>query len=141
MRVNGVDHVNIVTDDLAATARFYAEVLGLEPRHGPPPSRPDQVCWIYDARGRPILHVVARSARLSSPSAAGFDPAAAEHKTGVIDHVSLSCDGLTEMIERLERLGLPFRLSPIPRLNLTQVFIHDPNGLLLELNFVEPPAA
>ena len=37
MNVEALDHVNIITADLEGTARFYAELFGLEPRDGPPP--------------------------------------------------------------------------------------------------------
>ena len=37
MRVAALDHVNIITADLEGTVRFYAELLELEPRDGPPP--------------------------------------------------------------------------------------------------------
>ena len=40
MKVNAIDHVNIIVADLDATATFYAEVLGLDRRNGPPPLGP-----------------------------------------------------------------------------------------------------
>ena len=32
MRVDSLDHVNIITSDVEGSARFYQELLGLEPR-------------------------------------------------------------------------------------------------------------
>ena len=57
MKVNAIDHVNIIVEDLDATATFYAEVLGLDRRNGPPPLPPTQVQWMYDDAGRPVVHI------------------------------------------------------------------------------------
>ena len=35
MKVNALDHVNIIAADLDGTARFYAELFGLERRNAP----------------------------------------------------------------------------------------------------------
>ena len=40
MKVNALDHVNIITADLDGTARFYAELFGLERRDARVPRRP-----------------------------------------------------------------------------------------------------
>ncbi|MBS0476515.1 MAG: glyoxalase/bleomycin resistance/extradiol dioxygenase family protein, partial [Proteobacteria bacterium] len=37
MRVNSLDHYNVITDRLDATAQFYVDVLNLERRDGPAP--------------------------------------------------------------------------------------------------------
>ena len=42
MTVTALDHVNIRTRDVHASARFYADLLGLEARGGPAPFPPDQ---------------------------------------------------------------------------------------------------
>src|SRR5262250_2375375 len=52
MPVESLDHVNIITADLEGTARFYAELFGLEPRDGPPPLTHANARWMYDAAGR-----------------------------------------------------------------------------------------
>ena len=43
--------------------------------------------------------------------------------------------GLTDMIERLEKLDVPVRHRKVPDLGLHQVFLHDPNGVMIELNY------
>ena len=40
MQVEALDHVNIITDDLDGTAKFYEDLLGLERRDAPPPHLP-----------------------------------------------------------------------------------------------------
>ncbi len=39
------------------------------------------------------------------------------------------------MLARLDRLGLAYRCTGVASVGLRQVFVRDPNGVLLELNF------
>ena len=123
MPVVGLDHVNIQTRDVPGAARFYAELLGLEPRNAPSGSAPDRVQWLHDDTGRPILHV----------GHADRDPGS----TGPIHHVALACSGKAEIIERLERSGAHYDVHENESAGLTQIFTTDPQGILLELNFAD----
>jgi catechol 2,3-dioxygenase-like lactoylglutathione lyase family enzyme len=130
MHVKFLDHVNIVTDDLPGTADFYAELFGLEVRDGPPPSRPDKVRWVYDGTGRAILHLNARGAFQVFQREAGPAPT-----TGAVHHVALNCEGFGEMVDRLKARALDYQINDVASIGLKQVFVTDPNGVLLELNF------
>lgn len=46
MTVNGFDHVNIQTRDLAGTVRFFADVLDLTPGNPPPGLDPARIQWM-----------------------------------------------------------------------------------------------
>lgn len=61
--------------------------------------------------------------------------AAAGRRTGALHHVALDCSGHAATIERLDNLGIAFRSNDLPAIALRQVFVTDPNGVLLELNF------
>lgn len=130
MRVNALDHVNIQTLDLEATVDFYAGVLDLEPRDPPPPLDPKLVQWMYDAGDRAIFH-------LTTPGSIMGDAAQdiLSRETGPVHHVALSCSGHDAMAARLTSLGLGFRLNHVTAIDLKQIFVRDPNGVLLELNY------
>lgn len=130
MHVELLDHVNIITRDLAGSARFYAELLDLEERNGAPSMPPAQVRWMYDRNGRAILHPNA----VDYPRAydRAIEPGA---ETGAIHHVALRCEGFEEMIERLEARGADYTINDIPSAGLRQIFTADPDNVLLELNF------
>lgn len=130
MQVNALDHVNIITDQLDQTADFYARLLDLERRDGPPPLPPHQVQWMYDASGRAILHL--NSVDCPRAFDRSVEPGAL---TGAIHHVALNCSGFDEVTRRLEALGAEFRLNLIESIGLRQIFTPDPNNVLLELNF------
>jgi len=132
MTVKALDHVNILTADLEGSARFYAAVLGLDRRDPPEPLPPAAIQWLHDAAGQPVVHLV--SAAMDHPEVAARK-ARAGTATGSIDHVAFACEGLDAMIERLERLGITYRRSEVSGISLTQLFVKDPNQVLLELNF------
>jgi catechol 2,3-dioxygenase-like lactoylglutathione lyase family enzyme len=125
-----LDHVNIQTPDVAGTARFFADVLDLRP--GPPFPGADMaaVTWMFDAADRPIVHI-------TLPGMTFADDAVAGTGTGALHHVAFACIGHDAMIARLHRLGLAHRLRDIAAIGLRQIFVTEPNGVLLELNYRE----
>lgn len=129
MKVNALDHINIITPDLHGTARFYAGMFNLEPRNGPPPLTPDTAQWMYDGEGRAIIHINS----LDCPRTYQRD--VTPGPTGSIHHVALNCSGYDEVIERLGARALAYQVNVIEAVGLRQVFTMDPNGVLLELNF------
>ena len=130
MQVNWLDHVNLITDKLDETAEFYKALLNLERRNAPPPLTPDTAQWMYDAGGKAIVHINS----VDCPRA--FDrevqPGAL---TGAVHHVALNCTGYDELMDRVEALGTPFQRNTVDAIGLRQIFVSDPNNVLLELNF------
>jgi catechol 2,3-dioxygenase-like lactoylglutathione lyase family enzyme len=127
--VESLDHINIITGDLEGSARFYAELFGLEPRDGPPPLTHATARWMYDAGGRAVLHLNS----LDCPRA--YDRDLRPAPTGALHHVALRCKGFAELRTALGARGLDHTVNEVPAVGLTQIFVHDPNGVLLELNF------
>ncbi len=124
-----LDHINIQTVRLAETVAFYRDVLDLRAGDPPPPLDPANVQWMFDPEGQAIFH-------LSTPgslSAIGDINSGAD--TGAVHHVALSCRGHDAMIEKLDRMGLRHRGNHVAATDLRQIFVHDPNGVLLELNY------
>ena len=131
MRVNALDHVNIITADLERTANYYAGLFGLERRDAPPPLTPGNAQWMYDAAGRAIVHINS----LECPRA--FERDVSPGPTGALHHVALNCTGYDEMIARLHSRGLGCQVNVVKAIGLRQIFTIDPNGVLLELNFFQ----
>jgi catechol 2,3-dioxygenase-like lactoylglutathione lyase family enzyme len=130
MIVERLDHVNIITDRLAETARFYAELLDLEERDAPPPMTPQNARWMYDAGGQAILHINS----VDCPRA--FDREVAPGaETGAIHHVALRCGEFDKVKARLDARGAGYQINDLSSIGLKQIFTSDPNNVLLELNF------
>jgi hypothetical protein len=64
----------------------------------------------------------------------------ATHGSGVIDHVAFRATGLAEMIDHLQRLGVAFKERQVDAQGLYQLFLFDPNGVKVELNFAASEA-
>ena len=129
MKVERLDHVNIITADLDGTAQFYAELFGLERRDAPPPLTPQNAQWMFDEADRAIFHINSEDCPRT------YQRAVAPGPTGSIHHVALRCSGHDEMLARLDARGMKRALNHIPAIGLRQIFTEDPNGVLLELNF------
>lgn len=133
MRVDALDHVNLRTPDVQGTARFFAEVLGLAITPSPGSSDPDQALWICDGEGRAVIHLARPD--IAYPWEADGGVPASPPGTGRLHHVAFRCSGYAAMCERLGALGIDVHANDIPSLPLRQLFVTDPNGVMLELNF------
>ena len=129
MRINALDHVNVIAGDLEATARYYSEVFGLERRDAPPPLTPANAQWMYDGEGRAIIHVN------SVDCPRHYERDVRPGPPGALHHVALNCSGCDETLARLDARGLEYRVNWVAAIGLRQVFTLDPNGVLFELNF------
>lgn len=132
VHVEALDHVNIITSDVEGSARFYAQLLGLEPRDGPPPLTHENARWMYDGAARAILHLNS----LDCPRQ--YERDVRPGPTGALHHVALRCSGYEELTTRLKSRGLEYRLNEVTAIGLRQIFVLDPNAVLLELNFFGP---
>lgn len=130
MPVNGVDHVNILTDDLEATASFYERVLGLTRSDNPTIAKGIAGYWMRDAAGHAIVHLVDRT---TAPGR--YDDYRPGQPTNALHHFALRCSGFAETVAMIEQLGLAHRVMEHAGLGLRQVFLVDPNAVNLELNF------
>ncbi len=135
--VAGVDHVTLrcAPAQLSAVSAFYESVVGLRPGARPPFDFPG--AWLY-AGELPVLHLAAVLATpIPAQNAQASVRPAASQSSGYVDHFALRMNaGLGESLAKLESLGVPFAQAPVPGLPLHQVFLVDPLGVKVELNFV-----
>jgi catechol 2,3-dioxygenase-like lactoylglutathione lyase family enzyme len=146
MEIKRIDHYSIRTLDVEASRKFYTEILGLKVGPRPPFDFPG--LWLY--RGEPpidldhadgnygIVHVM--GVDRDNPQAlidymGGAEPDTQQPDTGALDHVALAVTGRASMIERCHRNNVSYFERTVPAVGLHQVFIKDPNGVTIELNF------
>ncbi len=55
--------------------------------------------------------------------------------SGVIDHVAFGSRGFDAMQQHLTQKGVPFRINIVPNSTRRQIFVNDPNNVLIELNY------
>jgi catechol 2,3-dioxygenase-like lactoylglutathione lyase family enzyme len=114
-----MNHFTVLTDDVPATVGFYCDLIGLTEGPRPPLGFPG--AWLYTS-GQAVLHVV------------GGRPKS-ELRAGVIDHMAFSATGLRGMIATLDAKGVPYQCRQQKGSGIWQVFLHDPNGARVELDF------
>lgn len=143
LSVAGVAHVTLLCSpaQLASVEDFYKQVIGLT--SGARPSFEFPGVWLY-AGGEPIIHLAAVLQDAASASAATASSRSAMPggalPTGPIDHVALRANGtVTASREQLNRQGIPFTEAPVPDFPLYQIFLNDPLGVKIELNFELAP--
>lgn len=125
MAVTGMNHFNIITDDVPKTVAFYRDVLGLA--EGDRPALAFPGAWLY-AGGAPIVHISGGRSR-------------DELKPGVIDHMAFTATDLRGTLARLERAGIHATARQQVTTRIWQVFVNDPNGARVELDFSPDEAA
>ncbi len=122
MSVGVLDHFNIRTRDLKGTVGFYQDILGLE--NGARPNFAFPGAWLY-SEGRAVVHLVD-----ISPTDEAQKP-----DSGVVHHVAFISRDFAGMKQRLQARGVEFEARQVPGGELWQIFIRDPNGVMIELNY------
>jgi catechol 2,3-dioxygenase-like lactoylglutathione lyase family enzyme len=122
MSVGMLDHYNVSTRKLGDTVRFYEDILGLV--NGPRPPFDFPGAWLY-SEGHPVLHLNDISPTDKQQPA----------DSGVIDHVAFGSRGFEAMKQHLAQKGVSFRVNVVPNSSRRQIFLTDPNNVLIELNY------
>jgi catechol 2,3-dioxygenase-like lactoylglutathione lyase family enzyme len=119
--VAGFQHVNTRSSDVERTKDFYVRVIGL--RVGDRPPFAFHGYWLY-LGDQPVLHLVQR-------------PEGQPHHdgSGNVDHIAFRAVDLEGTRAALRAAGVEFREAIVPRDQTVQIFVHDPDGIKVELNF------
>ena len=122
MSVGVLDHFNIRTRKLGDTVRFYEEVLDL--KKGDRPNFAFPGAWMY-SEGKAVVHLVdiSQTDEQQKPDSGG------------VHHVAFVSRGFAGMTQRLQSKGMPFDARQVPGGDLWQIFVNDPNGVMIELNY------
>lgn len=123
--VQGIDHVNLSApaELLERVRHFYVDTIGL--REGPRPTfrSGSRGYWLY-AGTEPVMHL----------SSCGEGEASAR-TTGWFNHIAFACVDLPATRARLDAAGIPYRIDVVDMPPQVQLFLTDPAGVGVELNF------
>jgi catechol 2,3-dioxygenase-like lactoylglutathione lyase family enzyme len=128
MPAQSLNHYTIKVRDLERTKDFYQDIVGLKVGERPPLNFPGY--WLY-CGDVPTVHLIGYRAEDAVIADGPSYPAA----TGRLDHIAFSCNGLKEMRENLKSRTIKYDERVLPRLNMTQLFYLDPDGISVECNF------
>ena len=124
MAVLGINHINIevTAAQLPIVKAFYHEVLGLTPGFRTLSKRDG--AWLY-AQETPVIHLSVTEDQMNKPEKAHFN------------HVAFECSGLAGFKAGLDGQAVDYKLEvrALADRPMTQIFLHDPVGIKIELNF------
>ena len=125
MAALGFHHINLrAPRELIEQLRsFYVEVIGLRVGERAPLSSAGY--WLY-AGDQELIHLsVARDS----------EPHRVPSPTGTYDHLALACRGLADTQAHLQQHGVAFTARRVAGTGQHQLFLKDPAGNGVELNF------
>ena len=138
MPVTHLEHFLIQTADLEATRDWYVQTLGF--REGPHPDFKFPVVWLYLGE-QDVIHLTQGGKQVSENRKQYLgQQSEATQGSGVIDHMAFRCTGLREMMQHLKDRGVAFRTRQVDDQGLYQLFLMDPNGVKIELNYANAEA-
>lgn len=142
--IRKLEHYNIRTMKFDETVRFYVDALGMRIDRAPMAPVDLPPTWIYDDSGVAVVHLTpvdaadpkASYAKMSQyRGGSDFAGPPSFHGSGAIDHVAFECEGYDEIVARLKSRNITHVENDFSQYGLRQVFVRDPNGVTLELNF------
>ncbi len=128
MTITSLNHINIRTDLMEETKDFYVDVVGLTV--GFRPEFGDHGYWLY-AGDTAIVHL--------SPSES--DSAVRTNPDGMgngLDHIGLFASGVDSMKSTLAKRAIKYHTNLVSGGQILQVFLSDPNGVIVELGYDAP---
>ncbi|WP_433706531.1 VOC family protein [Paraburkholderia sacchari] len=121
--------------NLEETTKFYTELLGMKEASRPNLGFPGS--WLDI--NKTMFHIV------DHRPAKHLDPWHQRHEAdAMFDHIAVKAHGFDEIRERLIQAGADWRQLDLRSAGLWQLFVLDPNGIIVELNFTitdEPPGS
>lgn len=138
MTITKLAHYAIRTADLEASRRFYCDILGF--REGFRPTFKFPGHWLYiggDEKDFGVVHLIGidRDSPEGLVEYLGGKDEESLRGSGAVDHIAFLASDLKTMRVTFDREGIAYRERTVPNLGLHQVFLEDPSGMTVELNF------
>lgn len=134
-----LNHFSIRTTDIDASRSFYEKVLGLTV--GPRPDFPFPGLWMYNGDHAHVANAMVHIIGIDKNNPNGLKQYLGDmdeaklHGSGAVDHIAVMTTGLATMLAHLKQVGVPCRERTVPSIGLHQVFVDDPSGIVIELNY------
>ncbi len=133
MPLQHIEHFLIQTAEIKATCDWYVNALGM--RVGPHPDFKFPVAWLYIG-DVDVVHVTVGGKNVSANRKAYLgQQSEATEGSGVVDHIAFRCTGLRDTMANLQKQQVKFHQRMVDDQGLFQLFMLDPNGIKIELNF------
>ena len=134
-----LNHFSIRSLEIEKTTEFFTKLLGLTV--GPRPEFPFPGVWLYNGDesswANAVLHLIAidKNDPNGLKKYLGDRDPSSLRGSGAVDHIAFFAKGLEEKISLLQSMKVQYRERTVPVLKLHQIFLDDPNGVVIELNY------
>ena len=135
MPLTALEHYLVLTADLDATRDFYRDALGMTEGPRPPLGFPGY--WMYIGT-TPVIHIAEWHTYTAHSTAKEIPVTAPAHSTGAFDHVAFNALDFGAVMARLESHGVLPARNLVSKSGMRQLFVFDPNGIKVEINFRNP---
>jgi catechol 2,3-dioxygenase-like lactoylglutathione lyase family enzyme len=132
MPLQRLEHYLVLSDDIHETRDFYRDVLGMV--EGFRPELEFAGFWLY-LGDVACIHVAEWQSYAEWTKKVGLPISQRAASTGAVDHIAFNGTGFDEVRDRLVARGLEFSENRIDEIGLRQMFLRDPNGVPIEINF------
>ena len=148
MPLQRLEHYLVLSDDIHRTRDFYRDVLGMMEGFRPELDFPGY--WLY-LGDTPCIHIAEWRSYAVWTKKVGIPVSTRAASTGAVDHIAFNGTGFAEVRARLVERGLAFsensleddrqdggsaaNAGAIRGHRLMQIFLRDPNGVPIEINF------
>ena len=133
MALKTFEHVLILADDVDKKKDIYVDILGLEVGY-----RPDfqfKGYWLYLKDNKAAcIHLAMRKQDTGQDYYIGKKDDV-KSGSGAIDHVAFNADDIEGMKSKLDKISMEYTHRKVPGFPLEQLFIMDPDGVKVELNY------
>jgi catechol 2,3-dioxygenase-like lactoylglutathione lyase family enzyme len=132
MPLTKLEHYLVLSDNIDATRDFYVEVLGMQVGFRPPFGFPGHWVYIGDT---PVIHIAEWPTYTAHAKAKGTHVTTQAEGTGAVDHIAFGAQDYDGVLQRIRQHGVPVRENNNPGNIVRQLFLFDPNGVKIEINF------
>jgi len=132
MPLTKLEHYLVLTNDIDATRDFYVQVLGMQPGFRPDLGFPGH--WVY-LGDTPVIHIAEWQTYGSHSFRNDVGTSTRTEATGPVDHIAFAAQDFDEVLARLRQHGAQVRVNDNPANVVRQLFVLDPNGVMIEINF------
>lgn len=121
--IERLDHLVLTVGDIAATIRFYTNILGMEA--------------VTFGQNRQALAFGQQKINLH-PASAPVKPHAIRPTPGSADLCLITTSPISKVIDHLQKMGITLEEGPVARTGaigaITSVYLRDPDGNLIEIS-------
>lgn len=144
MAIEKLDHYSVRTEMVERAVEFYEKAMGLQEGPRPPFNFPG--AWLYQSTesgeivGASVVHIVG----INTDGSAGLNdylgdkPLSQQTGSAALDHIAFTATDIDDMYTRLAQHRIKYRERKVPAMDLHQIFVEDPDGVTIELNFSLP---